>query len=63
MKNFKKFLTTVRALHKSGKLDDATSQQLRITTSQLWHCLQIGDRRGADKHFETLCRVLSEVLV
>lgn len=63
MKGITTFLQSLRALHKRGKLDDATSRELNIAVTQLRHHLHIGDRRKAERQFEHLCNLISDVLL
>ena len=63
MKGITTFLQSLRALHKSGKLDDATCRELNIAVTQLRHSLHIGDRRKAERQFERLCELMRDVLV
>ena len=62
MKGYNSFLNLVRALRKSGKLDDATSRELNITVAQVRHNINKKDRRGAERHFDKLCDLLSDIL-
>ncbi len=62
MKGIKAFQQLIRALHKSGKLNDAVSHELTLTVERLQHDLHVGDRRNADKHFQVLCDLLCSVL-
>mgnify|MGYP000918233979 FL=1 len=62
MKGLKSFLLVIRALHKSGKLDDAASRELTVTVERLHHDLHSGDRRNAEKHFQVLCDLMGNVL-
>lgn len=63
MKGINTFLQALRDLHKGGKLDDVTSRQLNTVVARLRHCIHIGDRRKAERHFDQLCDMLRDVLV
>lgn len=63
MKGITPFLSTLRALHGRGRLDDAKSRELNIAVTRMQHYLRIGDRRKAEKQFRLLCELIGDVLV
>ncbi len=62
MKGLLSFLHRIRALHLSGELDDATCRELNVTLAKLRHCHSTRDRKGAERYFEELCDLLSDIL-